>query len=241
MIRGLSILGLIPARGGSKGVPRKNLRYVGGRPLIAWTISEARQSRYIDRLVISSEDPEIMSVGAAWGCDVPFQRPAEFAADTSPGIAPVLHALTMLPGYDFVVLLQPTSPLRNSADIDSCIEYCLLSEANACVSITKCTEHPFLMFRRSASGRLQRLVPEADTVCRRQDYPDVFLINGALYVASTSWLEKTGTFFTDETVGFEMPPERSLDIDFEEDFDTLEVALRGRTVGCSVADGRIAE
>jgi CMP-N,N'-diacetyllegionaminic acid synthase len=125
MIGERKVLGLIPARGGSKGVARKNIREVRGKPLIAWTIEEARRSIYLDRLVLSSEDTEIMEIARSFGCEVPFRRPEELAADDTPGIDPVLHALRELPGFDYVALLQPTSPLRTAEDIDGCIERCV--------------------------------------------------------------------------------------------------------------------
>jgi N-acylneuraminate cytidylyltransferase len=231
MIGDRSVLGLIPARGGSKGVPRKNLKLAGGKPLIAWTIGESLRSRYLDRVVLSSEDPEIMSVAASLGCEVPFQRPAELSADSTPGIEPVLHALLELPKYDFVVLLQPTSPLRTADDIDACIEHCMHHQANCCVSIVKCSEHPYLMFLREEGTRIRPLIPESSNVSRRQDYPDVFLMNGAVYVASTKWLQQSQTFLTEETIGFEMSRERSLDIDTEADFQELEMVLKNRAEG----------
>ncbi|MEH2097772.1 acylneuraminate cytidylyltransferase family protein, partial [Nostoc sp.] len=121
MIHGKKVLAIIPARGGSKAVPRKNIREIGGKPLIAWTIEEAKKSQYIDRLILSSEDDEIISIAQKWGCEIAFKRPVELAQDDTPGIAPVLHALNQLPIYDYVVLLQPTSPLRQVIDIDGCI------------------------------------------------------------------------------------------------------------------------
>ena len=134
MIDGRSVLAIIPARGGSKGVPRKNIRPLGGKPLIAWTIEAAHRSAWIDRLILSSEDQEIIDTACAWGCDVPFVRPAELARDCTPGIDPVLHALKQLPSFDLVVLLQPTSPLRSAADIDRCIERCQRGGAPAAVT-----------------------------------------------------------------------------------------------------------
>ena len=224
MINDMTVLGVVPARGGSKGVPRKNIRMVAGKPLIAWTIEKALKSKYIDRLVLSSEDPEIMEVALRYGCEVPFRRPVELASDDTPGIAPVLHALGELPGYCDVVLLQPTSPLRSVEDIDDCIERCEETHAKACVSVVKCQQHPYLMFSADRNFVLQSLVPEADNFYRRQDYPDFFLLNGAVYVAQTEWLQSSGTFLSKETVGFEMPEERSLDIDTEEDFRRFELS-----------------
>ena len=112
-------LALIPARGGSKGIPRKNIRLIAGKPLIAWTIEAALRSSLLDAVMVTTDDPEIAEVASRAGAQVPFLRPAALAQDDTPGIAPVLHALDMLPGYDAVLLLQPTSPLRNTADIDA--------------------------------------------------------------------------------------------------------------------------
>jgi N-acylneuraminate cytidylyltransferase len=223
MINGKTVLGVIPARGGSKGVPRKNIRMAAGKPILAWTIEEAFKSEYIDRLVLSSEDQEIMKVASSYGCDVPFQRPVELASDDTPGVDPVLHALNQLPGYCYVVLLQPTSPLRSVADIDGCIHRCEDKHAKACVSVTKCQQHPYLMFSADRDSRLERLVPEASNFYCRQDYPNFFFLNGAVYVAQTEWLQASRTFLSNDTVGFEMPEERSLDIDTEEDIRRFEL------------------
>ncbi len=110
------VLGLIPARGGSKGIPRKNIQPIAGKPLIAWTIEAARTAG-LANVVVSTEDAEIAEVAREWGAEVPFMRPSELAADDTPGIEPVLHAIELLPDYEGVLLLQPTSPLRSSEDI----------------------------------------------------------------------------------------------------------------------------
>lgn len=120
-----TFLAIIPARGGSKGVPRKNIRNLAGKPLIAWTIEEAKKSKYINRVILSSDDNEIIEIAKNYNCEVPFVRPKNIAEDNTPGIDPVLHAIKQCPGYDYVVLLQPTSPLRTVEDIDGCIRYML--------------------------------------------------------------------------------------------------------------------
>jgi len=232
MINNKRVLGVIPARGGSKGVPRKNLRDVRGKPLIAWAIEEGLKSAYIDRLILSSEDDEIMRVARLHGCDVPFRRPAELAQDSSPGIDPVLHAIRELPGYDYVALLQPTSPLRVVEDIDGCIETCVRSGSPACVSISRCQQHPFLMYYTDAAGRLAPVLPAASGFYRRQDYPDVFLLNGAVYVAEVTWLLENKSFVGKDTLGYEMPPERSIDIDTEADLRALADFLEHSLDAC---------
>ena len=137
MINEKTVLAIITARGGSKRVSRKNIRDLAGKPLFAWTVEEAKKSKYIDRLVLSSDDAETIELARQWGCDVPFVRPAEFSMDDTPGIEPILHALEALPEcYDFVVLLQPTSPLRGVDDVDRCLEICIESNSPSCVSLT---------------------------------------------------------------------------------------------------------
>lgn len=226
MIDGATVLAIVPARGGSKGVPRKNVRPLGGRPLIAWTIAAARASRYIDRLILSSEDGEIMRVAAGLGCDVPFARPAALAADDTPGIAPVLHALEALPGYEMVVLLQPTSPFRAAQDIDACIEACARGGAPACVSVAEPEQSPYWTFTLDGSRRLRPVIPGGVLPGRRQDLPAAYALNGAVYVARTDWLARNGEFITEETAGHVMPAVRSLDIDTELDLRIAEFMLK---------------
>jgi N-acylneuraminate cytidylyltransferase len=228
MIRGKTVLGFIPARGGSKGLPRKNILPLGGKPLLAWTIEAAKCSRYIDRIIVSSEDAEILSVARAWDCETPFERPAELAADETPGIAPVLHALEVLPErYDYVVLLQPTSPLRTAEDIDGCIDLCDTSGAPACVSVTPAAKPPEFFRRMDSKGRLIHILDEGE-LPRRQDHAPAYLLNGAIYAARVASLLDSKNFFTSETVGYIMPPERSPDIDTINDFLLCEALVQQR-------------
>jgi len=218
-----SVLALIAARGGSKRVPRKNIREIGGRPLIAWSIESARASKYLDRLVLSTDDQEIARLAGECGCEVPFLRPAELATDDTPGVEPVLHALEQLPGYDYVVLLQPTSPLRSTSDIDEAIETCVNAGAPSCVSVTPAQESPYLMY--SLEGRcLRPAVTMAVEHFRRQFY----LLNGAVYVARTDWLRQEHNFISSQTVAYVMPRERSLDIDTEADLARFAAAVTPR-------------
>ena len=213
MIGDRSVLAVITARGGSKGIPRKNIAEIAGRPLIAWTFQAAQRSRCIDRLILSSEDAEIIAIARAWGCDVPFVRPMELSRDDTPGPEPVLHAIEALPErYDFIVLLQPTSPLRSPEDIDGCIEKCAASGAPACVTVGLSHESPWWMYRMCDGDRLCPVMP-GQTVERRQALPDTYSLNGAVYVAHTDWFLKRRTFITPETIGYVMPAERSHEID----------------------------
>ncbi len=225
MIEGKSILAIIPARGGSKGIPRKNIIDVAGKPLIAWTIEEAKKSRYIDRLVLSSDDEEIMAVVKQWGCEVPFRRPARLAQDDTPGIEPVLHSIAELPGYDYIVLLQPTSPLRIAADIDGCIEGCVRESANCCVSVCEPDKSPYWMFQINKQGKLEPLIKK-EVAKRRQDLPAVYVLNGAVYVAKVEWLLRAKSFLTEETLAYKMPKERSIDIDNQTDLLFAQFLLK---------------
>jgi len=226
VIAGKKVLAIIPARGGSKGVPRKNIRSVAGKPLIAWTIEAAKKSSYIDRLVLSSEDPEIIAAAKSSGCEAPFVRPAELAQDHTPGVEPVLHALDQLPGYDYVVLLQPTSPLRTAAEIDGCIALCEERGAPACVSVTEASHHPQWMFTADEHGRMHPLVEQSAT--RRQELPPVYALNGAVYVAQVAWLQRSRDFIGEGTRAYVMQPLQSIDIDTEDDFFLAECLLQLR-------------
>jgi N-acylneuraminate cytidylyltransferase len=218
------VLAIIPARGGSKGVLQKNIHPLGGRPLIAWTIEAAQHSQYIDRLIVSSDDLKIIEIAQAYGCEAPFVRPSELGQDDSPGIDPVLHALEKLPGYDLIVLLQPTSPLRISEDIDGCIETCYKGENTCCVSVTEPDESPFLMYAVDEQHNLQSLFPHIKPN-RRQDLPNAYVLNGAVYVADSTWLIQERNFISPTTKAYRMPSERSMDIDTLEDFNYLEWKL----------------
>ena len=219
----MSLLALIPARGGSKGIPRKNIRELCGKPLIAWTIEVAQKSKYIDRLVVSTEDEEIAEIARSYGAEVPFLRPAELSRDETPGMDPVLHALEQLPGYDWVLLLQPTSPLRSSKDIDGIIRLCY-SEMKPAVSVCEQPKHPQWMYHISKRGCLQPFV-DAPLISRRQELSKVFALNGALYLAQTKWFNRTRNFITDETLGYVMPIERSVDIDNPLDWEWTKFLL----------------
>lgn len=217
------ILAIIPARGGSKGVPRKNIRELAGKPLIAWTIKEAKKSKYIDRLILSTEDDEIIEVAKQYGCEVPFKRPIELAQDDTPGIDPVLHAIEQCPGYDYVVLLQPTSPLRTVDDIDGCIEQLFSSDGtNFCVSVTEPEKSPYWMYTLE-DERMVPLLPKDTLVTRRQDLPKVYALNGAIYVAKTEKLIEEKSFLSSNTSGYIMPQERSFDIDTLIDFTICDL------------------
>jgi N-acylneuraminate cytidylyltransferase len=216
MIGGSKVLAVIAARGGSKGLPNKNIIDLAGKPLVAWSIEAARRSQYIDRLILSSENEDIIAVAKRFGCEVPFRRPAELATDSAPLAPVIVHALDYLDEtFDFFVLLQPTSPLRTTADIDGAIELCVRRGAPACVGV--CQSRPAeWMYRVGDDGRVRPVLGEIITL-RRQEQPETYVINGAVYVARVDWYRRHRAFLSPETVAWRMPPERSIDIDTELD------------------------
>lgn len=224
------VLAVVPARGGSRGLPRKNIRMVAGKPLLAYTIDAALRSQYTDRIVVSSEDSEILDIAAKCGAEA-LRRPEHLAADDTPGAAPAVHAIEVLPGFDIVVLLQPTSPLRSPADIDGCIEGCLASGLAACVSVVQASEHPYWMFTLTNEETLQPVVPFAGRIAaKRQDLPTAYLLNGAVYAAGCAWLVREGTFVRPGVRGWVMPVERSIDIDAESDLaEFSRIALQKKS------------
>lgn len=229
MINNKTVLAIIPARGGSKGVLRKNIREVGGKPLIAWTIEEAKKSKYIDRLILSSENNEIIQVAKEWGCEVPFIRPAELAQDDTPGIEPVIHAIvTLKEKYDYVVLLQPTSPLRKVEDIDGCIKLCVSRSAKSCVSVTEPDKSPYWMYTLDKEGKMLPVLGADKEFLRRQDLPKVYSLNGAVYVSECDWLLKHKSLITGETLAYKMAKEDSVDIDTEMDLKLFELLIASR-------------
>jgi CMP-N,N'-diacetyllegionaminic acid synthase len=216
-----SILAIIPARGGSKGLPRKNIRLLNGKPLLAWTIEAALKSGVIDRCIVSTDDEEIAKIAKDWGADVPFLRPKHLATDESSGLDPVFHAIEMLPGYRHVVLLQPTSPLRDEYDIRNAISIYLKNSYRSYVSVTQVARHPYHCFKVTESSSIVPLFPDQD-IKRRQDLPSFYSLNGAIYIADIAWFLQNKTFIAADTHGFVMPVEKSLDIDTLRDFHMAE-------------------
>ena len=229
MYEGKKFLAVIPARGGSKGVPRKNIKMLAGKPLIAWTIDEAKKSKFIDTCIVSTEDEEIKKVAENCGGCVPFLRPAELAQDSTPGIEVILHAMEKFPDYDYIVLLQPTSPLRLVEDIDGAIEFCIKQKSNSAVSVTLTERSPYWMYTLNENNIMTPVLKAPqDKIYRRQLLPKVYQLNGAVYVSAKDFLKKNRAFISPETLGYIMPAERSYDIDTILDFKTVEFIIEER-------------
>jgi N-acylneuraminate cytidylyltransferase len=199
---------------------------LAGKPLIAWTIAAAQGAAHLDRVILSTEDSHIAEVAARFGCEIPFRRPTELAGDGTPSADVVLHALATLDrSFDLVVLLQPTSPLRMAADIDGCLRRCVDRQAPACVSVTQAKIGPDWMFHLGAGDRLQPVLPHGAMPQRRQDLSPTYVPNGAVYVARIGWFRVQRSFYGPDTVAFEMPKDRSIDIDDAIDFRLAETLL----------------
>ncbi len=226
MIQGKTVLAIIAGRGGSKGLPRKNVLKLKGKPLIAWSIDCANQSRYIDRLVLSSDDEEINRIGQDYGCQVPFTRPAHLATDDARIHDAIGYTLENLDqSYDIVVLLQATSPLRNANDIDGCLETLMRHDANSCVSVSQSPKSPYWAFTLGQENELKRLIETSAKSPRRQELPETFTLNGAVYTAETAWFMEHRTFIDSSTRAYVMPKERSVDVDDKIDFLLCEAIL----------------
>jgi CMP-N,N'-diacetyllegionaminic acid synthase len=221
----MKLLALIPARGGSKGIPRKNIYPLFGKPLLQWSIEAAHEAISVDQIVVSTDDHEIAEVSKAAGAEVPFLRPSELAGDTTPGIAPVLHALEQLTHVTDVLLLQPTSPLRTAADIEAIVGLRREAGNESAVSLTLSHKHPAWMYGLSETQRLQPFLQAKQEDCRQQ-LPPAYVLNGARYLASRDILLREKSFITEDTVGYVMPAERSVDIDTPLDLMWAEFLLR---------------
>lgn len=217
MINNKKVLAIIPARGGSKGLPGKNIIDVNGKPLLFYTLSQAKKSQYIDRVILSSEDDEIIRVAKTLGCEVPFKRPKDLAKDTSGTMQVIFHALDELEEiFDYVVVLQVTSPLRITEDIDNSIELCEKNNAPSCLSVVANEKPLEWIFRVSKQGKVIPISNEKVAI-RRQDATEIFSVNGAVAVAKIEWLKSQDHFLSKETLVHVMPKSRSLDIDTKDD------------------------
>lgn len=226
------ILALITARGGSKGVPRKNVRPLAGKPLLAWSAAAALGAQTPLKLVLTTDDPEIAAAGVASGVEVPFLRPAELASDTATSEAAVRHTLDWLAEHEgyrprLILLLQPTSPFRTSTDIDLAVALQREKDADAVVSVTE-NERPPQWLRRIGEDGFLREVTSTPYITRRQESEKLYRFNGAIYLMKTDVFLRQRTFYPTEMVPYLMPAERSLDIDSEMDFQIADLFMTHR-------------
>jgi CMP-N,N'-diacetyllegionaminic acid synthase len=225
-------LGIIPARGGSKGVPRKNIRQLAGKPLIAWTIEVALACPSLERVIVSTDDQEIAEIARQYGAKVPFIRPAELAQDDTPDLPVYLHALSWLvehKGYrpDIVVWLRPTTPLRMVKDIETVMELLVESKADCVRSVCLTEHHPYWM-KRLDGDRLVPFVSGSDErrYYRRQLLPPVYRLNGMVDAVRCGTVNERESLFGGDMRGYVVPTERSIDLDSELDFTLAELLMQ---------------
>ena len=230
MYKSRKILAVIPARGSSRGLPRKNVQPLLGKPLIAQTIEQAKNSKYIDRFLVSTDDGEIAEISKRCGAEVPFMRPKELATDEAKGIDVILHAVNFLKKrdqlYEMLLVLQPTSPLRISKDIDNAIELLSEKDAQAVVSVCKTEHHPGWANMLPPDGCMKDFIKPEHANKNRQELPDFYRLNGAVYVAYVDYISEHRSFFGDKTFAYVMPQERSVDIDTETDLKLADFLLK---------------
>jgi D-3-phosphoglycerate dehydrogenase len=226
------ILGVIPARGGSKSVPRKNIALLHGVPLIAYTIQAAQGSRMLTHFVVSSEDPEILAVAREYSAPAPFIRPAELATDEAPTLPVVQHAVSemeRLEGviFDYVVLLQPTTPLRQPQDIDAALEKLIATGADSVISVCNVGAYHPARMRKIEDDRLVGLpIKEPKEMLRRQDLPPIYIRNGAIYAVRRQVVMEQNSMSGEVCRPYIMPEERSVNVDSKLDLLLAEILLR---------------
>lgn len=236
MIEGKRVLALVPARSGSKGLPHKNIRPLHGKPLLAWPIAAALSSKHVDRVVISTDAAEYARIAQDAGADAPFLRPAELASDNAPSISFILHALDTLEAagdhYDYVALLEPTSPLTEASDIDAALES-LHARRNAVDSIVGVTAmvstHPAFAVRLDAEGLMHPYAAGSfNQLPRRQDTDALYSLDGSLYISDVSAVRRERSFCHARTLPYITPRWKSLEIDDLVDFICVEAVMAQR-------------
>lgn len=221
-----NILSIIPARGGSKGLPKKNITDLKGKPLIAWTIEASLKSKYITKTIVSSDSEEILEVANSYGANT-LKRPSEFATDISSSEVVVKHCLESLSQeFDYLVLLQATSPLRDTLDIDMAFEKLFSTEASALISVCEYDNKILKAFINNDEGYIEGISNNKFPFMRRQDLPKTFMSNGAIYIIKVSEFIKNNSFFTNKTISFTMDEIKSLDVDTKDDLIKVERYLK---------------
>lgn len=227
MYKNKKILAIIPARSGSKGIKNKNIIDLNGRPLISYTIEETKKSKYIDKIVVSTDGEEIANISKKYGAEVPFLRPKELATDKSKSIDAVLHCINELERinqyFDYCILLQPTQPFRKSSDIDEAILSIIENDEESLASVCEVNEHPILM-RRIKNNILYSIL-DCNSTVRRQDFEKIYRVNGAIYINKINKNLNKDTSLNDNKMPYIMSRKNSVDIDTIDDLKLAEVYL----------------
>lgn len=214
MIQGKNVLAYIPARSGSKGIKDKNIIKIAGKPLIAYTIEAARSSKYVDKVIVSTDSERYAEIARKWGAEVPFLRPAELAADDSPAMDTTLHLLGWLEKnnsfFDVIFCLLCTVPLRSTEDIDRALEELIAKDADSLIGVSV-TSH--WMNTLPKDNSMKHFIPPEIQHKNRQEIPTMYQLNGAVFVARRDQLTRTKSWYGERTYPFVIPRERAVDID----------------------------
>lgn len=226
MYKNKTFLAIIPARGGSKRLPRKNVLEIGGKPLISWSIEAGLSSKYIDRVIVTSDDEEILKISKQYNAET-IKRPTSLSNDTATTFSALKHTIdTVDNNYDYIILLQPTSPLRTSAHIDEAIEYMGLKSADAMISVAETDHSPFWSNTIPKDGNMNNFLKDEVKNKRSQDLEKFYRLNGAIYICRTSELLKEESFFIqDKIFAYKMDRQSSIDIDNHIDFEIANLFL----------------
>lgn len=231
------IIAIIPARGGSKGLPRKNIRPLLGKPLLAWTIEQAKKSRYIDRIMVSTEDEEIAEISKEYGAEVPFLRPKVLARDDSPTTDAIMHAINWFEKreeyFDIIVLLEPTSPLRKEDDIDNAIELFIknIDKADSLVSVGEVhLENPYIM-KKFEKGYVKSFIEINEEIYQRQQLPNVYFPYGVMYLSKVDTFKKYKTFYQERTIPYYIERWQNYEVDDIYDFICAEAIIKYKLKG----------
>jgi CMP-N-acetylneuraminic acid synthetase len=228
MINRKKLLAIIPARGGSKRLPKKNILNLVNKPLIVWTIEAALDSKYIDKVIVSTDDKDIADISEQYGATIPFIRPSKLATDETPSIDVILHAADFFKknDYDYVVLLQPTSPLRTSKHIDESIELLDAKNADAIISVCKMDHSPLWSNTLEKDGNMKGFLQDDILNKRSQDLDIYYRLNGAIYICNINKIKEERSFFLKDNIfAYKMNRKSSIDIDNEIDFKLAKVLL----------------
>ncbi len=227
MYKDKTFLAIIPARGGSKRLPRKNILDLAGKPLIAWSIEAGLNSQYLDKVIVSSDDDEILNVAKKYGSDI-IKRPDLLASDTATSFDTIEHTIKNLKSYDYTILFQPTSPLRTSRHLDEAIELMMSKNTDAVISVTEMDHSPLWSNTLPDDGSMSGFLKDEVLGKRSQDLPTYHRLNGAIYICKTERLLAEGSFFIKDSIyAYIMDRESSVDIDEAIDFKFAELLISG--------------
>ena len=233
MIEGNKVLALIPARGGSKGLPGKNIKDLCGMPLLAWPIRAAKESNYIDQVIVSTENKNYADIARSYGASVPFIRPAKLAKDDSATYLVVEHALNYLKSqneiYDYMVLLEPTSPLTTSKDIDEALKLLISKRdlADSVVGVSKVeATHPVFDVRINDKGLIEPYVGNGFNILNRQVIDTLYYFEGSLYISDLAILIREKSFYHNRTLPYIVPRWKAIEIDELVDYVCAEAILQ---------------